>query len=190
MYRLLLSVLLISLICCKGSVEPILSTNQKIAFVSYRDDGGEIYIMNDEGSNQTRLTNSSAYIPQCVDCNSDPQFSPDGSKIIITSIIDRNSEIYIMNQDGNDQTNISKNQASDYLARFSPDGLKIVFMSDRDGNEEIYRMNHDGSDQTNLSNNPAPDLRPQYSPDGSKIAFGSYNEPWDIVLSILTTIVL
>ena len=50
----------------------------KIAFVSNRDGGDEIYIMDANGSNQTRLTNNPAD-------DSEPSFNGDGSKIAFTS---------------------------------------------------------------------------------------------------------
>ena len=65
-----------------------------------------------------------------------------------------------MNPDGNDQTNISHNPASDSHPAWSPDGDWIVFRSYRDGNSEIYKMHADGSEQTRLTDNPAFDAIP------------------------------
>ena len=46
----------------------------KIVFVSFRDGNAEIYTMNSDGSNQTRLTNTS-------DNELEPSFTPDGQRI-------------------------------------------------------------------------------------------------------------
>jgi TolB protein len=89
---------------------------------------------------------------------------------------DGDDEIYVMNSDGSDQTNVSNDPASDADPSLSPDGSKIAFTSFRDGNYEIYVMNSDGSDQTNVSNDPASDYYPNWSPDGTKIAFTRYDE--------------
>jgi Tol biopolymer transport system component len=87
-------------------------------------------------------------------------------------------EIYSMNPDGSDQTNLSNNPATDQSPAWSPDGTQIAFYSTRDVvgsvvNYEIYVMNADGSGQTNISTDPAMDTDPAWSPDGSKIVFVS-----------------
>lgn len=94
-------------------------------------------------------------------------------KIAFTSQRSGDFEIYVMNEDGSNQTNLTNNPASDASPAFSPDGSRIAFSSNRDGNGEIYVMNADGSNQINLSNNPANDSSPAFSPDGGKIVFVS-----------------
>ncbi len=99
---------------------------------------------------------------------------------------DGNFEIYLMavgHGDGTDQTNLTRNAASDDGPTWSPDGTQIAFVSDRDGNYEIYVMNVEdalqgtnGTDQTNLTNNLAYDDSPTWSPDGTRIAFCSYRD--------------
>ncbi|MBM2832509.1 MAG: exported protein of unknown function, partial [Dehalococcoidia bacterium] len=140
----------------------------KIAFYSFRDLNEEIYLMNDDGSGQTRITNNG-------DADNDPALSPDGAKIAFSSWRDGNSEIYVMNSDGTNQTRLTTNgfNVGDYSPAWSPDGTRIAFFSSRDGNNEIYVMSADGSGQTRLTSNPAPDEYPAWSPDGQRIAFAS-----------------
>ncbi len=77
-------------------------------------------------------------------------FPGTNGKILFQSNRDGNEEIYSMNPDGSDQTNLTKNPANDLDPAVSPDGAKIAFASTRDGdNAEVYRMNAlDGSSQT------------------------------------------
>src|SRR5215204_5639284 len=84
----------------------------------------------------------------------------------------RNYQIYVMNADGSEQTNISNNTAVDIHPDWSPDGTKIAFASDRAGSYQVYVMNADGSEQTRLTN-PAFGYQPSWSPDGTEIAFSS-----------------
>jgi dipeptidyl aminopeptidase/acylaminoacyl peptidase len=85
-------------------------------------------------------------------------------RIAFVSRRDGNSEIYVMNADGSNQTNLTNNPADDYDLAWSPDGRQIAFSSWRNGNRDIYVMNADGSNQTRLTTNPADDNRPVWSP--------------------------
>jgi len=65
----------------------------RIVFVSVRDTYSDIYVMNADGSGQTRLTNSQGFVWG-------PQWSPDGTKIAFDAPWNNNSDIYVMNADG------------------------------------------------------------------------------------------
>ena len=92
---------------------------------------------------------------------------------------DGDFEIFTMNADGSNQTQLTNNIAHDFGPDWSPDGSKIAFTSERNANNvdrgqyEIYVMNADGTDQTRLTNNLADNQQPVWSPDGTKIAFHS-----------------
>jgi hypothetical protein len=64
--------------------------------------------MNEDGSNQTNLTNNAAGDTQAA-------VSPDGKQIAFRTDRDGNGEIYVMNADtGDSQENLTKNPARDY----------------------------------------------------------------------------
>lgn len=161
--------------CGGGSGGPSPASSEKIVFQSNRDGNDEIYIMNPDGSKQTRLTNRPI-------ADTEPVFSPNRSKIafVSSSLVSPTGPqsppgIFVMNADGTNITRLTRIAASDTAPAFSPDGRKIAFVSNRDGNDEIYIMNADGSGQTRLTNNPEPDEDPAFSPNGQKIAFSSSN---------------
>ncbi|MGH2983228.1 MAG: DUF5050 domain-containing protein [Solirubrobacterales bacterium] len=145
----------------------------KISFDSTRDGTNpEIYVMNADGSEPTRLTDNPAI-------DRDAAFSPGGGRIAFVSERDGNSEVYVMNADGSEQTRLTTNIAEDFQPAFSPDGNKIAFMSNRgsQGDMEIYVMNADGSGETRLTDNLAFEGQPTFSPDGTLIAFASDRDP-------------
>jgi TolB protein len=146
---------------------PVSTSKFRIAFESNR----VIYVMNADGSGQTRLTSNGtrdgypAWSPDGTKIAFiDPTWSPDGTKIAFYSLRSFNGDIYVMNADGSGQTRLTNNEAYDITPVWSPDGMKIAFGSDRDGNFEIYVMNVDGSGQTRLTNNDARDSNPAWSP--------------------------
>ena len=142
---------------------------EKIIFSSNRDGNYEVYIMDPDGSNQQRLTDTPG-----VDGAGD--LSPDGTKITFYSKRDGNCEVYIMNVDGSNQENLTNNLSEDGWPSFSPDGTQIVFHSNRSGEGDIYIMNADGSNQTRLTDVPGTNYAPSFSPDGSQIVFTSRND--------------
>lgn len=128
-----------------ASLQPVWSPDgKKIAFTSYRDGNfnRDIYVMNADGSNQTRLTTDPLE-------DTDPTWSPDGSKIAFTSKRGGGYNIYVMNSDGSNQVQIT---SDGYAPSWSPDGTKIAFMRSVDGASQIHLMDPDGSNQVKITN--------------------------------------
>ena len=147
-----------------------ISVAPKIVFGSSRNGGNhDIFTMDLDGSNQTRLTTSLAYDDQ-------PKWSPDSSKIAFMSGRDGNLEIYTMNADGSGQTRITNNVAADGFPAWSPNGTRIAFVRGNLINPstfEIYVMDANGSNQVRLTTDSVIDAVPSWSPDGTKIVFMS-----------------
>ena len=95
------------------------------------------------------------------------------AQIAFMSERDRNYEIYLMDDDGKNQQNLTNHPDRDSVPSWSPDGKRIAFTSERDGNDEIYVMDADGGNQQNLTNHPEDERAPAWSPDGKRIAFVS-----------------
>jgi len=138
----------------------------RIAFASLSDGNWEIYVMNADGTGQTRLTENSVY-------DQEPAWSPDGKRIVFWSYRDGNNEIYVMNADGSAPTRLTNHRGTDGAPAWSPDGQRIAFNALRTENWEIYVMGADGSDPTNVTNSPGDDFYPDWSPDGERIVFGT-----------------
>ena len=67
------------------------------------------------------------------------------ARIAFSSDRDWNWEIYVMDNHGGNQRNITNDPNDDSSPSWSPDGKRIVFVSDREGNYEIYVMDADGN---------------------------------------------
>ena len=103
-----------------------------------------------------------------------PVWSPDGQRLAFASSRDGNTEVYVMDADGTNPTNLTQNADTDgWNLVWSPDGQRLAFTSERDGNTEVYVMDADGTDPTNLTQSAGDDWAPVWSPDGQHIAFTS-----------------
>jgi hypothetical protein len=142
----------------------------KIVFDTDRHGDDQIYVMNADGSNQTRLTNNAF-------ADGAPKWSPDGLKIAFHSDRDSNSQIYVMNADGTGQTRLNSSSEEDFEPFWSPDGTQIAFYRELDPYNQIYVMDVDGTNATSLTSDLLQDSEsPAWSPDGTLIAFASDGE--------------
>jgi TolB protein len=106
-----------------------------IAFASSRDAGSvfqfEIYKIRTNGSELTRLT--------YTDTTSEytPSWSPNNKRIVFESKRTGNYEIWSMNADGSEVSQLTNNPADDQSPAWSPTGEWIAFNSKRDGNSNL-----------------------------------------------------
>ena len=117
--------------------------------------------------------------------------SPDGKKIIFTSMRDGDLDLYVMDKDGKNVKRLTTELGYDGGAFFSPDGKQIVYRSfhpktdaqiarykDRLANNlieptvfEVWVMNVDGSNKRQVTKLGAASFAPFFTPDGKKIIF-------------------
>lgn len=77
-------------------------------------------------------------------------FTPDG-KIVFSSTMSGNDEIWSINAGGNGQRQLTNNTADDSQPISATDGSSIFFSSNRTGEVHIWKMNADGSNQTQIT---------------------------------------
>ena len=133
----------------------------------------ELYTMNEDGSDQTRITNTT----NTSSGNYQPTWSPNGQKVAFAAEQDGTTccwDIVVMNPDGTNRVNLTLGTAFESYYAWSPDSTKIVFESHRDGPFALWKINADGTSLTKLINNGGPEQPPAWSPNGQKIAFPSY----------------
>ena len=79
-------------------------------------------------------------------------FAPNG-KIIFSSIMTGDSEIWSISADGSEQRQLTNDPSGDMAPIVSPDNNFIFFESDRTGEIHVWRMNTDGTNQTQVTTN-------------------------------------
>ena len=90
-----------------------------------------------DGSDVKQVTYSREYD------NVAPDLSAIGNRVAFFSDRDGNYEIYMMNENGDDEIRVTSNPADDLNPIFSNDGQKILFFSNRSGNYDIYEASLD-----------------------------------------------
>jgi TolB protein len=138
----------------------------KIVFISNRDGNDELYMMDYDGHNQTRLTFNRVkdYMPA---------FSPDRKRIAYTSYRNTQACLFILNPFEGKRDEIFC-QGTSFAPAFSPDGKKMAFCSTmEEGNSEIYVATSEGKNIKRLTFNKAIDTAPTWSPTSRQIAFTS-----------------
>ena len=152
------------------------------------DEKMDIFSANRDGSNLKQLTDTLGY-------DAEAAYSPDGKRIVFCSL--RNAypkshlspkdlkqlevdpayfgEIYIMNADGSNQTQLTDSPGYDGGPFFTPDGQHIVWRHfTSDGSQaDIYTMRTDGSNRRRLTDFDSMSWAPYFHPSGAYVIFAS-----------------
>jgi TolB protein len=144
----------------------------KLVFHSTRDGNFDVYAMNADGSNQTRLTSDE-------NNDIDPVWSPNGQMVAFNRFPADFSgcQVYIMNADGTGIRQLTT-PGSQYQfgGIWSPNGKQIAFTSSRDGADDIYVINVDGTGLRRVTTNAYVGGVGAWSPDGKLISFVGYKD--------------
>lgn len=136
---------------------------------------GEIYIMNADGSDQKRLTNSPGY-------DGGPFFSPDGARVIWRRFEENGmiADVYTMKIDGSNVRKITTFGCMSWAPYFHPSGKYILFASNKLGfsNFEVYMVDAAGEKEPiQITASDGFDGLPVFSPTGDKLVWTSGRTP-------------
>lgn len=158
--------------------------NGKYVWAVYSD--FDIFVADLQGNIVKQLTTEEGY-------DAEATVSPDGKKIVFTSIRSGDLELYTMDIDGSNVQQVTNELGYDGGAFFSPDSKKLVFRTSRPKTEEaiktykdllaknlvqptdmeIYVCNIDGSDMQQITDLGGANWAPYFHPSGEKIVFST-----------------
>lgn len=149
------------------------STNNKLAFIASTGDDMALFTIEAAGTNLTQLTQETLLIMN-------PVWAPDGQKIAFEGCAGGSMsadcppgvsfEIYVVNQDGSNLVNISKDPSMDRYPTWLSSS-EIAFSSNRTGKEEIYSTKLDGTALVQITDSSTLNTSPRGSSDGKWLAY-------------------
>jgi serine/threonine protein kinase/Tol biopolymer transport system component/tetratricopeptide (TPR) repeat protein len=99
---------------------------------------------------------------------------PDG-RILYASDATGSADLWVMNQDGTGQRQITFGTGRNYAPVASPDARMVAFHSNRSGNWQVWRTNLDGTDPKQLSSTAGDGNWPRFTADGKAVLFHKTN---------------
>jgi Tol biopolymer transport system component len=159
----------------KPDYQPSVSPNgRRIAFVSERTGGPEVWVCDADGSNSVQLT--SLGTPNLFG----PRWSPDGENIGFTAQDGLKLHIHVVSAKGGKPRRLITQSTEDDSPYWSHDGKWLYFTSDRSGRSEIWKMPSKGGEAVQITSHEADGG--EESPDGR---FFYYSKGWPLETSSL-----
>ena len=130
----------------------------RIAFASTRAGTWNLWVMDADGGNPRRVSETFA---------SDPAWSPDGRELAYVGL----DGIGVVGADGTNPRTVSAPGAFASGPSWSPDGHELVFARNNGAGYpgDLYVVNADGTGESQLTDDGFQHARPSWSPDGTEI---------------------
>ncbi len=137
-----------------------------LAFQSDRTGHQELYLMDYDGRNQSRISghkSTSGY----------SDWSPTGDAIAYMSYFNGSPGIYYVDLASGDKVPIYQEGTLNLSPSFSPDGRRIAFSHSQASNVDVYVCERRCQRPTRVTRSGAIDTNPAWSPNGEQLAFTS-----------------
>jgi len=120
-------------------------------------------VVGENGGAPRRLTTSPGI-------DTDPSYSPDGSKIVFESDRSGSQQLYVMNADGSNERRITFTTARYSSPEWSPDGKLIAFTWRAGDTRRIAIINPDGTGEKVITSGPG-DEAPSWAASSRELVF-------------------
>ena len=139
----------------------------------------ESHILDVEGNGiitKYKIDGSSNYIELTApndDCRQ-PNWSPNGDKIVYQKLENNQWDLWVMNTDGTEKFKVTSGEGDKTDASFTPDGQFIIYSTDFELDfANIYKISITGGAPTRITNYSGYDGAPSVSPTGNQFIFES-----------------
>lgn len=143
----------------------------RLAYVQW---SGDFNIYRVDVSDSTRPTSPPIKLTSSTRLDFNPQYSPDGKRIVFQSDRSGSNEIWMCNSDGANPVQVTSLNKIAGTPRWSPDGQQIAFDLYPDGRGDIYVISAGGGLPRPIVTGDSEDHLPSWSIDGRWIYFASH----------------
>jgi WD40-like Beta Propeller Repeat len=112
-----------------------------------------------------------------VDAPESPRFSPDGKKVAFSALKDAIGDIYEVNLDTLEITNVTKDDFADFAPTYSPDGKYLVYLARVSGNNKLFRLDFDSGKKTQLTFGTHDDAGASFLDDHTLVFASTATDP-------------
>ena len=130
---------------------------KKVVLTTSLQGGRSICLVNRDGTSFTALSDGI-----------EPKWHPDGKKILYNKLSGNYFQLFELNLETYQSTQITSGESNSYGGNYSPDGKHIVFVSSKDDKfGHLFIMRTNGQKLTQLTSGDSNEVQPFWGTDGS-----------------------
>ena len=112
-----------------------------------------------------------------VDAPESPDISPDGRTVVFSALHRAVGDIYLLDVDTREVTNLTEDDFADYAPTFSPDGSFLVYLARISGNNKLFKLDLETKDKTQLTFGTFSEAAAQFIDDHTLVFSSTATDP-------------
>ena len=112
-----------------------------------------------------------------VDQPESPDLSPDGRRVAFSALDNAVGDIYLLDLDTDEVTNLTADDFADYAPTFSPDGSYLVYLARISGNNKLFKLDLETTEKTQLTFGTFSEAAAQFIDDHTLVFSSTATDP-------------
>ncbi len=112
-----------------------------------------------------------------VDQPESPDISPDGRTVAFSALQNAVGDLYLLDLETRDLTNLTTDDLADYAPTFSPDGSYLVYLTRVSGNDKVFRLDLATKAKTQLTFGTSSEAAAQFLDDHTLVFASTATDP-------------
>ena len=112
-----------------------------------------------------------------VDAPESPDISPDGRTVAFSALQSAVGDIYLLDLETQELTNLTEDEFADYSPTFSPDGSYLVYLARISGNNKLFKLDLETREKTQLTFGTFSEATAQFLDDHTLVFSSTATDP-------------